>query len=91
MNFRETSGNEETLIYAEYNGRSKEAIELSSEFSNDVKMLSKAVIGSCWKGRLNVVKWLKEYTAADVNCNNSEVLWGYTPLRVACESNLFDI
>ena len=48
-------------------GRLEEVIDLSSKFSNDVKVLSRALIRSCMRGYLNVVKFLVGHTTADVN------------------------
>ena len=74
-------------INAALNGQLEEVIELSSKF-NDVKVLSQALIESCYWGRLDVVKWLERYTAADVNYNK-ELLW--TPLTAACVNDHLDI
>ena len=72
---------------AAQNGRLEEVIKLSSEFSNDVVVLSWALIESCYYGRLDVVKWLGGHTAADVNYKGLLD----TPLIVACENDHLDI
>ena len=72
---------------AEY-GQLEEVVKLSSEFSNDVEVLSEALIWSCFYGRLDVVKWLRGHTAADVNYN--KYVLG-TPLTAACDRDHLDI
>ena len=72
---------------AALSGRLTEVIELSNQLSNDVEACSKALIRSCTRGHLNVVKWLGGCTAADVNYYNNEG-WGWnTPLTAACKNN----
>ena len=91
MNSNETSNDRRRFIVAAYHGRLEEIIHLSSRFSCDVKVLSEALIRSCRRGHLDVVKWLKRYTAADVNYINSENLWLYIPLTASCSSDHLDI
>ena len=75
------------FIDAAKDGLLEEVIEQSSEFSNDVKVLSKVLIESCDWGHLDVVKWLVEHTVADVNYNRG----GLTPLTAACLYGHLDI
>ena len=88
MSSRVRSDDSWRFIYAAKCGRLEEVIKLSSKFSNDVEVLSKALIWSCLYGHLDVVKWLGGHTAADVN-NNKYVLW--TPLTAACFNDHLDI
>ena len=88
MSSHETSDDEEKFFDAARHGRLKEVIEMSSKFSNDVEELSEALIGSCgYQGYLDVVKWLVEHTAADVNYNKG--MW--TPLTAASVHGHLDI
>ena len=87
MSSRGRSDDWERFFNAAQNGRLEEVIELSSKFSNDVKVLSKALIESCINGHLDVVKWLGGHTAADVNYNK-RVLW--SPLTAACFKDHLD-
>ena len=87
MSSSETSDDRWRLINVARCGRLEEVIKLSNKFSNDVKALSEALIGSCYDGHLDMVKWLVEYTAAVVNYNSE---W-YTPLLAACVSGHLDI
>ena len=57
----------EKFMQAALNGHMKDVITLSSKFSNDVEVLSEALIRSCYYGFLDITKWLMEHTAADVN------------------------
>ena len=82
-----SDGSERFFKAAEY-GQLEEVIKLSSKFSNDVEVLSEALIESCFNGHLDVVKWLVEHTAADVNYNEDE--W-WTPLTAACFNDDLDI
>ena len=88
MSSSERSDDSERFIYAAKYGRLKTVIKLSSKFSNDVEVLSKALIWSCLYGHLDVVKWLRGHTAADVNYNEEE--W-WTPLTAACVNDHLDI
>ena len=88
MSSSERSDDSERFNNAAQNGRLEEVIKLSSKFSNDVEVLSKALIESCWDGHLDVVKWLRGHTAADVNYNKEE--W-WTPLTAACINDHLDI
>ena len=88
MSSSERSDDSERFINAALDGQLEEVIKLSSKFSNDVKVLSKALIESCFNGHLDVVKWLGGHTAADVNYNKE--VWG-TPLTAACANNHLDI
>ena len=85
----ETSDVRKRVCNAAKNGRLEEIIELSSEF-NDVKVLNLTLIKSCSNGHLNVVKWLVEHAAADVNYNNIEIC-SFSPLTSACYSDHLDI
>ena len=71
------------FINAARSGRLEDIIRLSSKFNRDVKWLSEALYWSCWYGHLDVVKWLVEHTAANVNYN--------TPLPVACYFDYLDV
>ena len=88
MSSSERSDDRKRFINAAENGQLKEVIKLSSKFSNDVKVLSEALIKSCDWGHLDVVKWLGGHTAADVNYNKYE--W-CTPLTAACENDHLDM
>ena len=77
----------ERFINAAKYGQLKEVIELSSKFSNNVVVLSKALIESCEYGHLDVVKWLGGHTAADVNYNKGVL---GTPLTAACFNDDLD-
>ena len=68
----------------------KEVIELSYKFSNDVEVLSVALILSSYESHLAVVKWLVGYIAADVIYANSEER-SHTPLTAVCDYNRLDI
>ena len=81
---------EEKFIEAARNGLLEEVIEFSSKFSDDVKILSEALIMSCRFRHLNMLKWLVEHTAANVNYN-CEQQWWNTPLTAACENGHLDI
>ena len=100
--FIETSDERTRIKVAARNGQLKALIkvQLLSKFSNDVKMLSEILIESCRGGQLDVVKWMVEHTAADVNytgmirVRNS---WGeevdvyHTPLTAACRYENLDV
>ena len=88
MSSSERSDDSERFIDATIYGQLEEVIKLSSKFSNDVEVLSEALIRSCYCGRLDVVKWLRGHTAADVNYNKG-ALW--TPLTAACANDHLDI
>ena len=87
MSFNETSDDRTRFIDAALYGRLEEVIELSSKFSNDVKVSSQALIRSCREGHLDNVKWLMEHTAANVNYKSK---W-WTPLTAACARDHLDI
>ena len=90
MSSSETSDDRRRFIDAALPGRLEEVIELSSKYSNDVKVLSWAVIESCLWGHLDVVKWFMEHTVADVNYKSK--VWPYnTPLIAACFDDHLDI
>ena len=89
MSSSERSDDRKRFIDAARYGRLEEVIELSSKFSNDVEVLSDALRWSCGRGHLDVVKWLMEHTAADVN--NSKVWLYNTPLTAACYNDHLDI
>ena len=78
------------LEAAEY-GLLDEVSELSSKFSNDMNVLSQALIRLCRGGHLDEVKWLCECTVADVNYINMEVWRKYTPLTAACARDHLDV
>ena len=86
MSSSETSNHRRRFIDAAYSGRLEEFIKLSSKFSNDVEVLSEALIWPCYWGHLNKVKWLMEHTAADVNYKSKD-----TPLTAACYYDNLDI
>ena len=90
MSSSKRSDDEKRFIDAVLYGQLEEVIELSNKFSNDVKVLSNALIRSCIRGPLHVVKWLIEHTAADVNYKNKERPFN-TPLTVACAYDHLDI
>ena len=87
MSSSEISGDRKKFIDAAQSGRLEEVIKLSSKFSDDVKVLSEALMWSCRWGHLDVMKWLREHTEADVNYNK-EML---TPLTAACYNDHLDI
>ena len=89
MSSSERSDDSERFIDAAYNGQLEEVIKLSSKFSNDVKVLSEALIWSCEYGHLDVVKWLGGHTAADVNYSTEGLLG--TPLTAACDNDHLDM
>ena len=93
MNSNEIARDRKRLIDAAEHGRLEDIFDLSNKFSNDVKLLSEALIRSCVEGHLDAVKWLGGHTAADVNYNNREELWmwGFTPLTTACSRDHVDI
>ena len=89
MSSSATSHDRRRFIAAAEYGLLEEVIELSSKFSNDEEELSEALILACCRGYhgcLNVVKWLVEHTAADVNYESVR-----TPLTAACEYEHLDI
>ena len=90
MSSRKTSSSRQRFFDAAEYGRLEEVSELSSKFCNDVKVLSQAMIRACVGGRLDVLKCLVGFIAADVNYNNGEEWWN-TPLIAACENNHLDI
>ena len=72
----EESGNEASdekrdLLFAVEYGQLKEVMELSSKFTNDVNVLSEAMISSCLRGDIKKAKWFVEHTAANVNKTQS--------------------
>ena len=85
MIFRERSSSRGSYIIAAKQGRLNKVIELSSKFSNDVKVLSEALILSGHNGHLDVVKWLGGHTAVDVNYNKRVLL------TAACINDHLDI
>ena len=86
MNSSERSDDRKRFINAARYGQLEDVIELSSKFSNDVEVLSQALRWSCRDGRLDVVKWLKGHTAANVNYKG---VW--TPLIAACSNDHLDM
>ena len=91
MSSCESLDDRKIFLDAAKDGQLKEVIKLSSKFNSDMKVLSQALIRSCREGHLDVVKWLCERTAADVNYINMEVWLKYTPLTAACARNHLDI
>ena len=89
MSSCEISDSKRRFFNAARKGRLKEAKLFSYKFSNDVMALSEALRLSCLKGHLNVVKWLIDYTAVDVNYINEWGMW--TPLTAACENEYLDV
>ena len=87
MSSDETSWDRQKFTNAAYYGRLEEVIALSAKFSTDVNELSGALIGSCVKGHLDVIKWLTKNTAADVNYKVE--LW--TPLTTSSDHNHLDV
>ena len=88
MSFHERSDERKRFINAAHYGRLKDVMKLSNKFVGNVEALGEALIRSCWKGHLDVVKWLTmEHTAADVNYRS--VI--YTPLTAACDSGHLEI
>ena len=85
MSFSEPSDCRDRFFNAARDGRLQEVKELSNEFNNDMMVLSQAVIGSCWRGHIDIVKWLVKNTAVDVNYINSEDRLKYLPLTAACD------
>ena len=67
-------------------GQLNDVIKLSSIYCNDVQVLSQALIWSCRRGHLDVVKWLGEHTKAEVNYGT----WD-SPLSAACYYDHVDI
>ena len=67
MSSSDTLDDRERIKVAASKGQLKDVIELSTKFSDDVKLLSETLIWSCLEGHLDVVKWMVEHTAADVN------------------------
>ena len=91
MSSSETSEGEERFIYAARYGRLEEVIELSSKFSIDVKVLSEALIWSCYMGHLDKVKLPVEHIATDVNYKSKEWLYNITSQTAACYHDHLDI
>ena len=100
MSSSDTSDDRKRIKVAASNGQLKAVIELSTKFSDDVKLLSETLIESCLEGHLDVVKWMVEHTAADVNYTaviRETFTWGeevdvyYTPLTAACQYKYLDV
>ena len=100
MSSSDTSDDRERIKVAASNGQLKDVIELSTKFSDDVELLSETLIESCRWGHLDVVKWMVEHTAADVNYTaviRETTTWGeeidgyYTPLTAACTNEHLDV
>ena len=87
MSSSERSDDRARFNNAALNGQLEEVIKLSSKFSNDVEVLSEALKQPCYRGYLDVVKWLGGHTAADVNYKGE---W-MTPLTAACVNDHLDI
>ena len=100
MSSSDTSDDRERIKVAASKGQLKAVIELSTKFSDDVKLLSETLIRSCVRGHLDVVKWMVEHTAADVNYTakiRRTFTWGeevdlyFTPLTAACRNEHLDV
>ena len=100
MSSSDTLDDRERIKVAASEGQLKDVIKLSTKFSDDVKLLSETLIRSCRRGHLDVVKWMVEHTAADVNYTamiRRTFTWGeeidgyYTPLTVACKYKHLDV
>ena len=100
MSSSDTSDDRKRIKVAAIKGQLKDVIELSTKFSGDVKLLSETLIWSCVWGHLDVVKWMVEHTAADVNYTaeiRGTLTWGeevdlyYTPLTAACTYEHLDV
>ena len=100
MSSSDTSDDRERIKVAASEGQLNAVIELSTKFSGDVKLLSETLIESCHEGHLDVVKWMVEHTAADVNYTaviRGTSTWGeevdsyYTPLTAACTFKHLDV
>ena len=94
-NIGEITGESENIKEAARKGKLKDVIILSTKYYNDTKLLSEALVWSCWEGHFSVVRWLVENTQADVK-HSAELIWTsvlkeesnvhYTPLTAACEN-----
>ena len=93
MSSSEKSYERKRIKIASGKGQLNDVIKFSYKFSDDVKLLSEALIRSCCKGHLDVVKWMVEHTVADVNyigVVKARYTWGeevdvyHTPLTAAC-------
>ena len=100
MSSSDTSDDRKRIKIAASYGQLEDVIKLSTKFSDDVKLLSETLIRSCRKGHLDVVKWMVEHTAADVNYTaviRVTATWGevadryYTPLTAACTYKHLDV
>ena len=100
MSSSDTSDDRERIKVAASNGQLEAVIKLSTKFSDDVKLLSETLIWSCLEGHLDVVKWMVEHTAADVNYTagiRETLTWGeevdgyFTPLTAACIYKHLDV
>ena len=70
MNSSRILGKREQIKGVIRHGKWEEVVKLLIEIRNEVTALNIALMYSCWSGHLDVVKWLVEHTAADVNYNN---------------------
>ena len=68
------------LLNAAHRGQLESVTDLSMRFQYDKSILNESLRIACWKGNLNVVKWMVEHTKADAN--DRGVL--FTPLTAAC-------
>ena len=102
MSYSETSDERENIKEAARNGQLEKVIELSTKFNDDMKLLSETLIESCRKGHLNVVKWMVEHTAANVNYTGVIKIFFrpmselnvddyHTPLTAACHYKHLDV
>ena len=100
MSSSEISDEKKRIKLASYRYQLKNVINLSTKFSDDVKLLSETLIKLCWQGHLDVVKWMVECTAADINYTKlirGRYTWGeegdlyYTPLTAAFRCKHLDV
>ena len=100
MSSSDISDDRKRIKDAAYNGQLQDIIDLSTKFNNDVKLMSETLVFSCSGGHLNVVKWIMEHTAADVNYTGvirviatwkEEVDNYFTPLTAVCQYKHLDV
>ena len=100
MSFNEISDSKKRIKIAARNGQLNDVLKLSTKFSGDVALLSETLIESCVWGHLDVVKWMVEHTAADVNYTGVikvRYTWGeegdryHTPMTAACHYKHSDV
>ena len=99
MNSKETLNRRERIKIAACKGQLIDIKRLSYTFSDDVRLLSEILIQACATGYMDVVKWMVEHTAADVNYSTPvrrltiEKLEDkyHTPLSAACHGEHLDV